>query len=166
MDRRSYLAIGATLLAGCSDTSPSETDTSPSGTDTGTKTATPSRTPSPTATPMPRTAFSTQLSNELEEDGPNGFAVNYEQSGLAFVEYTANEDTAEQYQEAVRAAYTRVVESNDGVGRDLEGRVNSESDGTRWYTFQVKEEWAQSYLAGDLSESEYRSRVESSRSES
>lgn len=159
MFRRRYLALAATAFAGCS-AGPSGNQT----TESETQSAPPTVSPSPTTTPLPRSAFSAQLSNELESDGPNGSVVSFEQDGLAFIKYFAADDAAEQLQEAVREAYTAVVDANGRVGRDLEGRVKHESDGTKWYTYMVKEQWAQAYLAGDLSESEFAANVESSRS--
>jgi hypothetical protein len=155
MRRRTLLAVlGSGLLAGCN--SPSEPTESPT---TAERTATPTATESPTATPTstPEPNYAQRFRSKVESQVSVLSLETGEAVDLAYTSTAATREEVVTEMAYVAGYYAEVV--GDGWAVSALRATPTRSDGVVIGEWRVESAWAESFVAGDLSDEAYLRRV-------
>ncbi len=132
-----------------------------SGNGTGATNGTASTTAGGSKQSISRSQFATQLSTRARHNGFTGNSQVGFSGNLAYTVYSESAINRGTNLGPWRDAYTSLVDQRN-VKWNLEGRVKHTVTGGHWYTYQIKKKWAKAYLAGTLSQGQYKSKIQNS----
>lgn len=106
--------------------------------------------------PLDPKAFKRKFDKYTQKYGldPKQYILTIESPNTATIEYTTPADYRFIFQSKFQDAYVEFVK-NEEVIRDLEGHVRKETSDTRWFVWEIENDWATKYANDEITRRDY-----------